>query len=153
MVCYIESPYNELCFVTWALNYCNKHYTAHLSSHRNTKVYILMYKNMKHYISTGIIHKQPPTPKPRIKRRDSPCHAAKPIFHDPLCIHYPFFNPIFYTSTAPVLLITKPLLSALICTTAVSPVFSSPLIILSASPLPISLEMSLLSGRAPNFGS
>lgn len=69
-------------------------------------------------------------------------------------MHIPsVFYPVFYTSTAPVLSIANPSFSVLSFTTAFSPVFNSPLMILSASPLPISLEMSRLSGRAPNLGS
>jgi hypothetical protein len=53
-------------------------------------------------------------------------------------------------STAPT---TSPSPFGSIFTTAVSPVFTSPRMILSAKPFPICLLISLFSGRAPNFGS
>lgn len=50
-------------------------------------------------------------------------------------------------------MISKPSLSSRILTSAVSPIFSCPLMIWSARPLPISLVMSRFRGRAPNLGS
>jgi hypothetical protein len=48
---------------------------------------------------------------------------------------------------------SRPSPGKLISTTAMSPVLTSPRMILSANPFPICFEISRFRGRAPNFGS
>ena len=59
-------------------------------------------------------------------------------------------NQLFYESSVPII---KPSPALLILTIALSPVLSSPLIILSANPFPICFAMRRFKGLAPNFGS
>lgn len=58
-----------------------------------------------------------------------------------------------YLASCDLAITSRPLPSSLIVTTAVSFIFTWPRMILSASLLPISWVISLLSGLAPNLGS
>lgn len=75
--------------------------------------------------------------------RDSPSNSASYI-QPPLSYFMQTYSPGPTSSPSPV---------SLILTIALSPVFTWPLMILSAKPLPICFAMSLFKGRAPNLGS
>lgn len=63
------------------------------------------------------------------------------------------YHPQYCMSYGFLLSTSRPSPAELIVITALSPVLTSPRIILSANPFPICFEISRFRGRAPNFGS